>query len=131
MLAVMHLYASRIMCHDDIRAIRKVYGLAVKRENAKYDDTCRRDFPLHKLQKLMLNIHRWIIFYGFYIGLSISFVIFLLTVIYIIWKRRLFNRNNDDSERSSVQSDDSEHEYDKQSKRTRNAFLWHNDYLNG
>jgi len=119
------------MCHDDIRAIRMVYGLSVKRENAKYDDTCRRDFPLNKLQKLMNKIHRWIIFYGFQIGLCISFVLFLLTVIYIILKRRYLNRNDYDG-RYSVESDDSQQQqYQKQHKSAINAFLWHDDYLNG
>jgi cbb3-type cytochrome oxidase subunit 3 len=130
MLAVMHLYASRIMCHDDIRAIRKVYGLSVKRENAKYDDTCRRDFPLNKLQKIMYKIDRWIIFYGFRIGVSISFIIFLLTIIYIMWKKRPLNRNRY-SETSTIQSNDSEQVNHKHYKTTKNAFLWHDDYLNG
>jgi len=129
MLAVMHLYASRIMCHDDIRAIRMVYGLSVKRENAKYDDTCRRDFPLNKLQKIMKKIHRWIIFYGFGIGSSISLILFILTMIYIIFKRRCLNTNDYDV-RYSMESIDSQ-QYKKKHKSAMNAFLWHDDYMNG
>jgi hypothetical protein len=113
------------MCHDDIRAIRMVYGFSVKRENAKYDDTCRRDFPMNKLQKIMYKIHRWIIFYGFRIGLSISFGVFLLTMIYIILKRCCLKRNHDDI-RYSVESDDSPRRH----KIAINAFLWHDDCLN-
>jgi len=130
MLAVMHLYASRIMCHDDIRAIRMVYSLPVKRENAKYDDTCRRDFPLNKLQKLINQIHRWIIFYGFWIGSCISLIVFILTIIYIILKRRCLNRNDYDM-RYSIESNDTQQQYKKKHKSVMNAFLWHDDYLNG
>ncbi len=129
MIAVMHLYASRIMCHDDIRAIRKVYGLSVKRQNAKYDDTCRRDFPLNKLQKLMYQIHRWIIFYVFHVQACVSFVVFILTSIYIIVRKRCLDRNDNDA-RYSIQSDDSQQPYRKQNKSAINAFLWHEDYLN-
>jgi len=125
----MHLYASRIMCHDDIRAIRMVYGLPVKRENIKYDDTCRRDFPLNKLQKFMHRIHRWIHFYAFRFGSLISLIIFLMTIIYIIFKKRCLNRENYYS-RYSIQSDYSEQSTHKQHKTAINAFLWHDDLLN-
>lgn len=128
MRAVMHLYPSRIMCHDDIRAIRKVYNLSVKRENAKYDDTCRRDFPMNKLQKLINKIHQWIILYLFQIGSAFSFIGFFLTVIYIILRRCFLNSNDYDS-RYSIQSDHSQPK--KQHKSGINAFLWHEDYLNG
>ena len=130
MLAVMHLYASRIMCHDDIRAIRMVYGLPVKRENAQFDDTCRRDFPLNSLQRLMNNIRRWINRYVIRIGPSISLMVFVLTMIYIILKRRYLNRNNH-YETPSLDSRDSRQEYHKQHKSAINAFLWHDDHLNG
>lgn len=129
MLAVMHLYPSRIMCHDDIRAIRKVYGLPVKRQNAKYDDTCRRDFPLNTLQKIMYKTHHWIIFYVFYIAPCISFIVILMTIIYILLRKHCLDRNDND-ETSSIQSDDSEQLYRKQHKSAINAFLWHDDYLN-
>jgi hypothetical protein len=130
MRAVMHLYASRIMCHDDIRAIRKVYGLPVKRQNAKFDDTCRRDFPLNSLQRIMNNIHRWITRYVFLIGPLITFVVFVFTMIYIIFKRRCLNKD-EHYETSSLDSYDSQPQYHKQHKSAINAFLWHDDYLNG
>lgn len=122
------------MCHDDIRAIRMVYGLPVKRENNRHDDTCRRDFPLNRIQKIMYQIHRWLNFYISTIGSSISFIVFLLTSIYIILKRRCLKRNNnndDDSSSSSTMSDNSQQQYQKPHKSTMNAFLWHDDYLNG
>ncbi|CAF0821398.1 unnamed protein product [Rotaria sordida] len=128
-LAVMHLYASRIMCHDDIRAIRMVYGLSVKRINSIYDDTCRRDFPLNPLQKLINKCHRLIIFYIYRIGLSISFILFLLTIIYILLIKHYLHRNDYD-QLSSPQSIRSQQTYDKIHKPAINAFLWHNDYLN-
>ncbi|CAF4866078.1 unnamed protein product [Rotaria sp. Silwood1] len=128
-VAVMHLYASRIMCHDDIRAIRKVYGLSVKRINSIYDDTCRRDFPLNSVQKQMIKIHRWIIFYICRIALLTSFILFLLTIIYIIFKLNYFHRKNND-QLSSPQSFHSEETYRKRHQTVLNAFLWHNDYLN-
>jgi len=111
-------------------AIEKVYGLSVKRQNAKYDDTCRRDFPLNKLQKLMYKIHRWIIFYVFHVQACVSFVVFILTSIYIILRKRCLDRNDNDG-RYSIQSDDSQQPYRKQHKSAINAFLWHDDYLNG
>ncbi|CAF3335687.1 unnamed protein product [Rotaria sp. Silwood2] len=128
-LAVMHLYASRIMCHDDIRAIRKVYGLSVKRVNSIYDDTCRRDFPLNPLQKQFNKCHRWISFYIFQIALLISFILFLLTIIYIILRINYLHRNKYDQS-SSPQSFHSQQTYYKAHKTAINAFLWHNDYLN-
>jgi hypothetical protein len=83
MRSVMHFGNFRILCHDDIRAIRKVYNLAVTRENAVYDDTCRRDFPMSFLQKLMYLIGRCIIFalMGYVI---LSFTIFISTLIYLL-----------------------------------------------
>lgn len=129
MRAVMHLYASRIMCHDDIRAIRKVYNLTVTRENAKYDDTCRRDFPLNKLQKLMRKFHRSICFYFFKICSSISFSGFLLTIVYLILRKRYFHGEHSESG-SSLSSNDSQQSYRKQHKSAINAFLWHGEVLN-
>ncbi|UJR10905.1 hypothetical protein I4U23_015092 [Adineta vaga] len=113
MRAVMHLYSSRVMCHDDIRAIRKVYGFAVKRENAQYDDTCRRDFPLNRLQKRVYKIHQWIVFYIIHIG------------------KRYWKTNDHDSISASIQSDGTPQSYRKQYKGATNAFLWHEDYLIG
>jgi hypothetical protein len=83
----MHFSNFRVLCHDDIRAIRMVYNLAVKRDNAIYDDTCRRDFPMNKLQKLMYLIGRIlnIIFIGF---LIISLFIFILILIRYLSKQK-------------------------------------------
>jgi uncharacterized membrane protein YciS (DUF1049 family) len=90
MRAVMHFFPSRVLCHDDIRAIRMVYELPIKRDNADYDDTCRRDFPMNKLQKLMYKISR-ILTFLFIISLIISIITCVLTLIYLLirylWKK--------------------------------------------
>lgn len=127
---MMRLFSSRIMCHDDIRAIRAVYGLNVKRENIKYDHVCRRDFPMNQLQKRFVEIHRWIHFYGFRLGSLISFVVFLITMISILLRRHCSTSGNSSS-RSSIQSDYSEQSFRKQHKSAINAFLWHDDLVNG
>jgi heme/copper-type cytochrome/quinol oxidase subunit 2 len=85
---------------------------------------------LNKLQKLINQIHRWIIFYGFWIGSCISLIVFILTIIYIILKRRCLNRNDYDM-RYSIESNDTQQQYKKKHKSAMNAFLWHDDYLNG
>lgn len=122
----MRLYASRIMCHDDIRAIRKVYQLPVRRTNIQYDDTCRRDFPMNSLQKISHRIHRILSRYLLYGGSTASFVTFFITVIYLILKNRL-SRGERSPSRSSSQSDYSPPSVKKGQKPQMNAFLWHDD----
>jgi hypothetical protein len=51
-------------------------------------------------------------------------------MIYIILKRRYLNRNNYDV-RYSIESNDTQQQYKKKHKSAMNAFLWHDDYLNG
>lgn len=117
MRAVMHLYASRIPCHDDIRALRRVYGLKVIRSNAKFDDTCRRDFPMNALQYRMRQIHQWIVLCLFKLGPLISSIVFVLTSLYLLFRRRT---------PSLISSQDTP---SVQSKSPVNAFLWHDDYF--
>lgn len=112
----MRFHSSRVMCHDDIRAIRRVYGFEVKRENNQFDDVCRRDFPMNRIQKIFIRIHRWICLPW---GLIASLMIFSLTLIYLITKKRLFNEETSYST-SSSQSEQGE-------KSRLNAFLWHDD----
>jgi hypothetical protein len=83
MQSVMHSSSFRTLCHDDIRAIRKIYELSVKRDNAQYDDTCRRDFPMNKLQKLMYQIGR-IITFSFVISSILSTMTCVLTLVYLL-----------------------------------------------
>lgn len=116
----MRFHASRIMCHDDIRAIRKVYGLAVKRDNIQYDYVCRRDFPMNGIQKSFYRFNRWI---RFDLGGISSFIVFLMTIIYLILKKRRFNEEQSHS-RSSSQSSQS---FANEQKTRLNAFLWHDD----
>jgi hypothetical protein len=87
MQSVMDFSNLRVLCHDDIRAIRKVYKLPVKRENAIYDDTCRRDFPMNKLQNLMYFIGKMLklLFIGF---LILSLITFVSTLIYLLVNKR-------------------------------------------
>lgn len=122
----MKSYSSRVMCHDDIRAIRKVYGLSVRRENIQYDQICRRDFPMNYLQKIFYRIHRRIYFYVFYWGLTSSLIVICITGIYLILKNYFFHRENLSS-RSSLQSDYSSQSIRKEHQSQMNAFLWHDD----
>ena len=113
----MHLYASRIPCHDDIRALRRVYGLKVTRSNAKFDDTCRRDFPMNSLQYRMRQVHRWILLFFAQLAPLISSIVFLLTSLYLLLRKRTSSLISG-PDTSSVQS-----------KSPVNAFLWHDDYF--
>jgi hypothetical protein len=89
----------RLLCHDDFRAIRMIYNQDVTRDNAQYDDTCRRDFPMMFLQKLM---HRLAFVLGLvYIALAItSTSIFVLTLIYLLV--RYFTRNTTNSLKTQI-----------------------------
>ena len=122
----MRLYASRIMCHDDIRAIRRVYDLPVQRTNIQYDHVCRRDFPMNRIQKIFYRIHQWISVYLFFGGLSFSSLAVFITGIYSILKRRFIHRETSSS-RSSFQSDYSQSSFQQRPKPPINAFLWHDD----
>ena len=83
MQSLMHFSYLRILCHDDIRAIRAVFKLPVIRQHAEYDDTCRRDFPMNWLQKLMYLLDRYLIL-GWIILAILSTSIFVLTLIYLL-----------------------------------------------
>ena len=88
MKSVMHFSPVRILCHDDIRAIRMVYKSKPKRENAVYDDTCRRDFPLNFWQKLLRMLARAIVLWAILLAL-ISTVLFIVTVLYLLLRKLL------------------------------------------
>ncbi|CAF3548880.1 unnamed protein product [Adineta steineri] len=81
--SVMHFSPIRFLCHDDIRALRMIYSLPVTRNNAKHDDTCRRDFPMNPLQKFMYKFGR-ILFYSIILCAIISTVTCILTLAYIL-----------------------------------------------
>lgn len=123
MKSVMHFTATRILCHDDIRAIRMVYGSKPKRENAKYDDTCRRDFPIGFLQKLMRLIARAIIF-GAILFSIISTSLFLLILLYLLL-RYLIRKRSTTSEKEAPSP--------VNTRKTRNVlprgYLYHDEML--
>jgi large-conductance mechanosensitive channel len=130
----MHFSNFRILCHDDIRAIRMVYKLNVKRDNAIYDDTCRRDFPMNKLQKLMYKIGRIlnIILIGFFI---ISLIVFILTLIYLLIKYLSKQKSNQFEKQSPPPPINSTIIKDEKPmiKIKRNVkshgYLWHDDMI--
>ncbi len=93
MQSVMHFSNLRMLCHDDIRAIRAIYNSSVVRENAVYDDTCRRDFPMSFLQKLMRFINQCIVF-GFIGFIGLSLIVFILTLIYILIRSLMSKRQS-------------------------------------
>jgi large-conductance mechanosensitive channel len=108
-----------------------VYNLPVKRDNAIYDDTCRRDFPMNKLQKLMcligsiLNIS----FIGFII---ISLIIFILILIYLLI-RYLSKQKSNKIERqlpikSTIIKDEKPMIKIKRSAKP-HGYLWHDDMI--
>jgi len=123
----MHFSYFRILCHDDIRAIRMVYNLPVKRDNAIYDDTCRRDFPMNKLQKLIYLIGRIlnISFIGFII---ISLITFILTLIRYLSKQKSNQIERQLPIKSTIIKDEK-----PMIKIKRNAkphgYLWHDDMI--
>jgi len=123
----MHFSYFRILCHDDIRAIRMVYNLPVKRDNAIYDDTCRRDFPMNKLQKLIYLIGRIlnISFIGFII---ISLITFILILIRYLSKQKSNQIERQLPIKSTIIKDEK-----PMIKIKRNAkphgYLWHDDMI--
>lgn len=82
----MDRYATRVMCHDDIRSIRGVYGQKNIRENAKYDDVCRRDFPMNAIQKKFYKF-RLILDKILLLLLLSSLVVFFVTVAYLLFRQ--------------------------------------------
>ncbi|CAF2381483.1 unnamed protein product [Rotaria sp. Silwood2] len=134
MQSVMHFSTFRMLCHDDIRAIRMVYKFPVKRENAAYDDTCRRDFPMTKLQKSMFLFGRMLML-GLLALLIASLVTFILTLIYILL-RYLCNKNSLQFEKqtssistSSGLTKDKKPMISGQRKLKPHAYLWHDEML--
>ncbi|CAF0721323.1 unnamed protein product [Didymodactylos carnosus] len=131
MKAVMHVTIFRVMCHDDIRAIRKVYGYTVIREHAKYDDTCRRDFPLSKREMLMQKIKKSL-FLFILISIMISFLVFILTIIYILCRntsccefKTSKGNQKTKSEQSSLRYVENAHQ--SAPEQGARAFLWHDE----
>lgn len=114
MQSVMHFSFLRFLCHDDIRALRRVYNLTLTRENAVYDDTCRRDFPLNFWQKLMAFITKWLILISLFL-LALSFLTFILTIIYLLL-RKYFSKRKTST---------------KSTKKTNkpHGYLWHQDTI--
>jgi hypothetical protein len=78
-----------------------VYNLPVKRDNAIYDDICRRDFPMNNLQKLMYLIGRILNF--LFIGLlSLSLSVFILTLIYLLIRYLSKQKSNQFEKQPSI-----------------------------
>ena len=128
MQSVMHFSNFRILCHDDIRAIRKVYQFHVKRENAVYDDTCRRDFPMNKLQKLMYCIGRMIKFA--FMGYTILSIITLIsTVIYVLLNKRKSKKLKRDISTTSSVIKDKKAMIKIKGNIKPHGYLWHDDML--
>jgi hypothetical protein len=122
MQSVMHFSNFRVLCHDDIRAIRAVYNLTIKRGNAIHDNTCRRDFPMSTLQKFMYLIGRWIIYLSI-LFLIISFLIFIFTLLirYLLSKRG----EKQSATKSSVMKDGKA----RINKNKPQGYLWHDDMI--
>ncbi|CAF0721899.1 unnamed protein product [Rotaria sordida] len=132
MQSVMHFSTFRMLCHDDIRAIRMVYNFPVKRENAAYDDTCRRDFPMTKLQKSIFLFGRMLILCLLALLIA-SIIAFILTLIYILL-RYLCNQNSNQFQKqtsnistSSWLTKDKKPMISDQRKIKPHAYLWHDD----
>lgn len=110
----------RFLCHDDIRAIRRVYSYSVKRDNNVYDDTCRRDFPMGALQKFMylLNKYLKLIFLPF---LIVSFGTFVLTILYLLIRRLIPEK------KKSVKKD--KPILKSKGNNKPHGYLWHDDMI--
>ena len=95
MKAVMHFLSSSVMCHDDIRAIRAVYNLKVIRSHSKFDDTCRRDFPMNYLQKLFYKISQLLVItmISYLIG---SCCTFFLILAFLLLHQRFYSKTSED-----------------------------------
>lgn len=127
MQSVMHFSYIRILCHDDIRALRMVYKLPIKRDNAKYDDTCRRDFPMGKLQKLMYLIGK-LLFWGSTGFAAISTGVFNLTLIYLLIRYFMGKRSNDSTEKPVPIKKDKPMIKSKKTNKP-HGYLWHDDVI--
>ena len=122
MRAVMDRYASRVMCHDDIRAIRMVYGYAVRRDNNQFDETCRRDFPPSPLQRLIGSLDRAILAFTRLLR-SASTIVFLSTLLYLLLRQRRSSRADEQVASLRPQQRTNTH------SSPINAFLWHDDHF--
>ena len=120
----MHFSHTRALCHDDIRAIRMVYNLPVKRQHAVYDDTCRRDFPMNKWQKWMYFLSKFITFIALVLS-CISGFLFVCTLIYLLL--RYLNRG----QTGPSQKERSKEPPKGNDKRliTPHGYLWHDEML--
>ena len=115
MKSVMLNTYTRILCHDDIRALRYIYNQTYTRDNAQYDDTCRRDFPPDFWQKLMKLITKWLSICSL-ILLVVSSVTFILTIIYLLLRKFVPKRQS--SPKTSAKKTNKPHGY-----------LWHQDTI--
>lgn len=123
----MHFSYLRFLCHDDIRAIRMIFKLPVIREHVEYDDTCRRDFPMNWLQRLMFRMHRATVALLLYAAIS-SAVAFVGTIIYLLvrlWQRLRSGRG---SGRSATVATNPWPTKDKIPIK-RHGYLWHDEML--
>ena len=128
MKSVMDFSNLRMLCHDDIRAIRMVYQLPVKRDNAFYDDVCRRDFPMNKLQQVMYQLNRLLILLSILILIN-SIITFILTLIYLFIRHFYEQRS---SQSKSLASTSSTNSWSIQNKKANkyhrtHAYLWHDE----
>ena len=129
----MHFSYLRMLCHDDIRAIRMIYNSSVVRDNAVYDDTCRRDFPMSFLQKLMRFINQCIIF-GFIGFIGVSLAMFISTLIYILIRSLMSKRQSSSSTSTQVEKPQKPIKNDKPIPKTKvtkkpHGYLWHDDMI--
>jgi hypothetical protein len=118
-----------MLCHDDIRAIRAIYNSSVVRENAVYDDTCRRDFPMSFLQKLMRFINQCIVF-GFIGFIGLSLIVFILTLIYILIRSLMSKRQSS----TGVEKPQNPIKNERPILKTKvskkpHGYLWHDDMI--
>jgi hypothetical protein len=121
MQSVMHFTYARFLCHDDIRAIRAVYRLPMKRSNAKYDDTCRRDFPMNFVQKWMHRLTTFLTFVAVTLLVG-SAMICLLTVLAILIRWYLRKRRAQSQSSAFPTNDGKRHVKPR-------GYLWHDEML--
>lgn len=120
MESVMYFSNLRFLCHDDVRAIRKVYKYPVKRENNVYDDTCRRDFPMGALQKFMYLLNKYLnlIFLPLVI---ISFGTFVLTILYLLIRCLIPQRKESTKKDKPIVKN--------KGNNKPHGYLWHDDMI--
>ena len=116
----MHFSNRRFLCHDDVRAIRKLYNFTVKRENNVYDDTCRRDFPMGPLQKFMYLLNKYLKL-AFLPFIIITFAVFVLTILYILLRRLIPERKESTKKAKLIVK--------SKGNNKPHGYLWHDDMI--